>query len=245
MNYKELDSIEFLIIASIRFNRNSAYFGFLEICQPKVGETVVVTGAAGAVGSIVGQIARIKGCNVIGITGNDEKCEWLTTDLKFHHAINYRKQNVHESLLEMAPNGIDCFFDNVGGELSSVIISQMNEFGRVSVCGSISTYNVTGVESPKGRVSMNNGERDMLVTLWIFSATVIQPAVVEKQLKIEGFIVTRWISRWNEGITQLHEWIKKGHLIYRETIMDGFDNLPDAFIGLLRGKNFGKALVRA
>lgn len=132
------------------FYRNSAYFGFLEICQPKAGETVVVTGAAGAVGSIVGQIARIKGCHVIGITGSDEKCNWLTSDLRFHNAINYRKQNVRESLHEMAPNGIDCFFDNVGGELSSIIISQMNEYGRVSVCGSISTYNVPACDSPKG-----------------------------------------------------------------------------------------------
>lgn len=115
---------------------------------------MAVTGAAGAVGSIVGQIARIKGCNVIGITGSDEKCDWLTAELKFHNAINYRKQNVHESLQKMAPNGIDCFFDNVGGELSSIIMSQMNEFGRVSVCGSISTYNVTGCDSPKGSTSV-------------------------------------------------------------------------------------------
>lgn len=122
----------------------------MEICKPKSGDTVVVTGAAGAVGSIVGQIARIKGCTVIGITGTDEKCDWITADLKFHKAINYRKQNVQESLKEMAPNGVDCFFDNVGGEMSSIIISQMNEFGRVSVCGSISTYNVTACESPKG-----------------------------------------------------------------------------------------------
>lgn len=134
-------------------NRNSAYFGFLEICKPKAGETVVVTGAAGAVGSIVGQIARIKGCNVIGIAGSDEKCEWLTADLKFHSAINYSEGNVRETLHQLAPNGVDCFFDNVGGELSSTIISQMNEFGRVSVCGSISCYNVAGSDSPKGELT--------------------------------------------------------------------------------------------
>lgn len=210
---------------------------------------MVVTGAAGAVGSIVGQIARIKGCIVIGVTGSDEKCDWLTVDLKFHNAINYRKQNVQESLRKMAPSGIDCFFDNVGGELSSVIMSQMNEFGRVSVCGSISTYNVTGCDSPKG------GIRYMFISLKIckfkrdivrnFTATVIQPVIVEKQLKIEGFIVTRWIDRWSEGISQLHEWIESGRIVNRETIMDGFENLPQAFIDLLRGKNFGKALVKA
>lgn len=145
MKFHSIISINFYFFA-----RNSAYFGFLEICKPKTGETVVVTGAAGAVGSIVGQIARIKGCNVIGITGSDEKCDWLTNELKFENAINYRTQNVDESLRKIASNGIDCFFDNVGGELSSIIMSHMNEFGRVSVCGSISTYNVAGRDFPKG-----------------------------------------------------------------------------------------------
>lgn len=146
-----IQSIAFHFSMILFLHRNSAYFGFLEICKPKAGETVVVTGAAGAVGSIVGQIARIKGCNVIGITGSDEKCDWLTVDLKFHSVINYRKHNVRECLQKMAPNGIDCFFDNVGGELSSIIIAQMNEFGRVSVCGAISTYNVPVCDSPKGK----------------------------------------------------------------------------------------------
>lgn len=121
---------------------NTAYFGFLEICKPKEGEIVVVSGAAGAVGSIVGQIAKIKGCKVIGIAGSDDKCAWLTKEMGFDHAINYKTEAVAEVLKKYAPDGIDCYFDNVGGGLSSIIINGMREFGRISVCGSISSYNL-------------------------------------------------------------------------------------------------------
>lgn len=130
---------------------NTAYFGFLEICQPKAGETVVVSGAAGAVGSVVGQIAKLKGCRVIGFAGSDEKCQWLTNELGFDHAINYKKSDHRLALSKAAPNGVDCYFDNVGGELSSTVIQQMNLFGRVSVCGSISSYNGPTDELPKGK----------------------------------------------------------------------------------------------
>lgn len=130
---------------------NTAYFGLLEICQPKAGETVVVTGAAGAVGSLVGQIAKIKGCHVIGLAGSDEKCDWLTGELGFDKAINYKAGNVRAALKAAAPNGIDCYFDNVGGELSSIVINQMNLFGRISVCGSISSYNLELKDWPKGK----------------------------------------------------------------------------------------------
>lgn len=121
---------------------NTAYFGLLEICQPKAGEIVVVSGAAGAVGTIVGQIAKIKGCKVIGIAGSDDKCKWLTKEMGFDHAINYKTDNVSEVLKKYAPDGVDCYFDNVGGGLSSIVIHQMRDFGRISVCGSISSYNV-------------------------------------------------------------------------------------------------------
>jgi len=214
-------------IGTLGMPGNTAYFGFLEICQPKVGETVAVTGAAGAVGMIVGQIAKIKGCKVIGFAGTDEKCEWLKTELAFDHVINYKSENVKKQIVAAAPNGIDCYFDNVGGELSTTIISQMNTYGRVSVCGSISAYN-----------SMN--ENSELPT-----ATILQPAIVFKQLKIEGFIVYRWLDRWLEGLTQLQKWIGEGKLKYHETITDGFENMPHAFIGLLRGENTGKAVVKA
>lgn len=129
---------------------NSAYFGLLELCQPKSGETVVVTGAAGAVGSLVGQIAKLNGCRVIGFAGTDEKCDWLENELGFDKAINYRKGDSMTALREAAPKGVDCYFDNVGGELSSVVISHMNVKGRIAVCGSISSYNYAEEQQPQG-----------------------------------------------------------------------------------------------
>lgn len=205
-------------------SRNTAYFGFLEICEPKIGETVVVSGAAGAVGSLVGQIAKIKGCTVIGIAGSDDKCEWLKTDLGFDHVINYKKEDIAKSLHAAAPNGVDCYFDNVGGEMSSTVLSQMNLFGRISCCGSISSYNFDSNDRPK--------------------VTVIQNSVVFKQLKMEGFIVSRWNNRWMEGIRQMLKWIKDGKIKFNETFTEGFENIPTAFIEMLQGKNVGKAVVK-
>ncbi|GLH11488.1 Prostaglandin reductase 1 [Gryllus bimaculatus] len=203
---------------------NSAYFGFLEICQPKKGEVVVVSGAAGAVGSHVGQIARIKGCKVIGFAGSDKKVKWLIKDLGFDHAFNYKTYDIESALKEAAPEGIDCYFDNVGGEISSKVINHMNTHGRIAVCGSISSYNMDN-EKPQ--------------------ASVIQPAIVGNQLKMEGFIVARWLDRFMEGIMQNYEWVKMGKLKYFETITEGFENLPRAFIDMMKGCNFGKAVVRA
>lgn len=202
----------------------TAYFGFLEICKPKPGETVVVSGAAGAVGSIVGQIAKIKGCKVIGFVGSDDKVQWLEKELKFDKAINYKTADVAKALKNAASKGVDCYFDNVGGELSSVIINQMNVFGRVSVCGSISSYNDNLDNLPK--------------------ATILQPAVVFRQLKVEGFIVSRWRERWPEAFADIIQWILSGKLKAREHITEGFDNLYKAFTGMLAGENFGKAVVK-
>lgn len=129
---------------------NSAYFGLLELCKPKAGETVVVSGAAGAVGCLVGQIAKIKGCRVVGIAGGQSKCDWLINDLGFDAAIDYKAPNLPESLSEAAPNGIDCYFDNVGGEISYHVTRQMNVNGRISICGSVSAYNAE--ELPKGKI---------------------------------------------------------------------------------------------
>ncbi|XP_045768623.1 prostaglandin reductase 1-like [Maniola jurtina] len=202
----------------------TAYFGFLEICKPKAGETVVVTGAAGAVGSLVGQIAKIKGCRVIGFAGSDDKVNWLEKDLGFDKAFNYKTVDVQKVLKEAAPKGIDCYFDNVGGEISSIIISQMNDFGRVSVCGSISAYNDDVSKLPK--------------------APILQLAIVSKQLKIEGFLAPRWRDRWSEAFVDLSKWIKSGELKSREHVTEGFDNIFDAFIGMLNGENTGKAVVK-
>ena len=201
---------------------NTAYFGFLEICQPKSGETVVITGAAGAVGILVGQIAKLKGCYVVGIAGSEEKCNMLVKELGFDKAINYKKGDLSEQLKEAASNGIDCYFDNVGGEISSIILNQMNLYGRVSICGAISGYNNKhSIKVPP-----------------------IQATCIFKQLKLEGFVVYRWADRWMEGVVQMLEWVKEGKLKYRETVTDGFENAPQAFIDLLNGKNIGKSVVK-
>ncbi|PSN31183.1 putative NADP-dependent oxidoreductase YfmJ, partial [Blattella germanica] len=183
---------------------NTAYFGFKELCQPKPGETVVVSGAGGAVGSHVGQMAHILGCKVIGFVGSDEKVKWLTEELKFDYAYNYHKTRV-------------------GGRMSSAVISCMREFGRVAICGSISSYNEK--ETPL--------------------APIIQPFVVGKQLKMEGFFVSRWKDRWMEGINQNLKWIQEGKLKWKETVTTGFENIPKAFIGMLKGENTRKAVVKA
>ncbi|XP_045448868.1 prostaglandin reductase 1-like [Melitaea cinxia] len=202
----------------------TAYYGFLEICQPKAGETVVVTGAAGAVGSVVGQIAKIKGCKVIGFAGSDDKVKWLEEELGFDKAFNYKTVDVQSVLKTAAPKGVDCYFDNVGGEISSLIIAQMNKFGRVSLCGSVSSYN----EDPKKTST----------------GLTLEPSIIFKELKIEGFLVTRWINHWQEAIAQLITWIKDGQLKPKEHVTVGFDKLCDAFVGMLAGENKGKAVVK-
>lgn len=202
---------------------NTAYFGFLEICRPKEGETVVVSGAAGAVGSVVGQIAKIKGCRVVGIAGTDDKCEWLR-QLGFDATINYRtvgQEGIGAALKEAAPKGVDCYFDNVGGYISEAVLGQMNLYGRISVCGTISNYN-------DARVKVSDPQREF----------------VFKQLCQEGFIVTRWNKRWMEGILANLRWIEEGKLTYQETVTDGFENMPTAFVSMLTGGNTGKAVVK-
>jgi NADPH-dependent curcumin reductase CurA len=201
----------------------TAYFGFLEICKPQPGEVVVVSGAAGAVGSLVGQIAKIKGCRVIGIAGGDDKVHWLVNDLGCDAAFNYKScSDFAAKLKEICPVGIDCYFDNVGGAITDAVFPLLNVFGRVSVCGQISMYNL---EKPEP------GPR-------------LLPFTLVKQLRVEGFIVTRWQSRWGEGITQMAQWLKEGKIQHREQIVEGFENTVKAFIGMLQGENTGKMLVK-
>ncbi|XP_047109588.1 prostaglandin reductase 1-like [Schistocerca piceifrons] len=200
----------------------TAYFGLLDICHPKPGETVVVNGAAGAVGSIVGQIARIKGCKVIGIAGSDLKVTWLKEELGFDHAINYKTANLDKALKEVAPRGVDVFFDNVGGEQFDVVISNMRKGGRISLCGFISSYN-----------------ESKLPTM-----PAIHMHMIGRELRMEGFLVSRWWGRWDQAFMEMAQWIREGKLKYRETVTDGFQNMPRAFIGMLRGENLGKAVVK-
>ena len=201
----------------------TAYFGFLDLCKPRAGETAVVSGAAGAVGSLVGQIAKIQGCRAVGIAGADSKIDWLTKDLGFDAAFNYKTVSDYSAKLkELCPKGIDCYFDNVGGAITDAVLPQMNVFGRASICGQISQYNL---EKPE------------------LGPRLLSYALV-KQLKVEGFIVMRFQNRWGEGITQMAQWLREGKLKYREDVVEGFENAVRAFIGLLQGENTGKMLVK-
>ncbi|MGJ5816108.1 NADP-dependent oxidoreductase [Paludibaculum fermentans] len=200
----------------------TAYFGLIELCAPKAGETVLVSGAAGAVGSAVGQIAKILGCRAVGTVGTDAKAEYIRS-LGFDAALNYRTELPYkESLRRVCPNGIDCYFDNAGGELTDAAMALMNFRGRVSVCGQISQYNDR---------SQDVGRRPFT-------------EILVKQLRVEGFIVTRWASRFAEGRKQMALWLKEGRLRCEETVYEGLESTPRAFIGLFRGENTGKALVR-
>ena len=201
----------------------TAYLGLTEIGKPKSGETVVVSGAAGAVGSIVGQIAKILGCQVIGIAGSDEKTSMLTSKFGFDAAINYKTTtDMKAAIANVAPNGVDIYFDNVGGEISDAVLANINQFARIAVCGSISGYNDT-------EVSM--GPR-------------VQGILVKNSVLMQGYIVSNYKSRFPEAIKQLASWLKDGKLTYKETIVDGFDNIPQAFIDLFEGKNQGKMIVK-
>ncbi|XP_043916991.1 prostaglandin reductase 1-like [Protopterus annectens] len=200
----------------------TAYFGLQEICQPKAGETLLVNAAAGAVGSAVGQIGKIKGCKVVGCAGSDEKVQYLK-DIGFDEVFNYKTaDSLEESLKKAAPEGYDCFFDNVGGEFCSTAMFQMREFGRIAACGAISLYNDT--EPQKGR---------------FFSWHMVW-----NQLHMKGFLASSWNDRREEGLTQLMNWVKEGTLKYHEHITQGFQNMPDAFMGMLKGENIGKAVVK-
>ncbi|XP_050078115.1 prostaglandin reductase 1-like [Anopheles maculipalpis] len=207
-------------LGALGLSGNTAYFGFLEICKPKPGETVVVSAAAGAVGHLVGQIAKAKGCYVVGIAGTEEKIRTLKK-LGFDATINYRDGSVREQLLKATPKGIDCYFDNVGGELTEMVRERMNLYGRISVCGTVSSYN-------SNPIPVTDPQRDY----------------VSKQLRQEGFVVFRWLDRWLEGIGQMHKWIKEDKLVPLETMYEGFEQAPDSFIKMLRGDNTGKAVVK-
>jgi NADPH-dependent curcumin reductase CurA len=202
----------------------TAYFGLLDICNPQAGETLVVSGAAGAVGSFVGQIGKIKGCRVVGIAGTDDKIDYLVNELGFDAAFNYKTtDNYVAKLKELCPNGVDCYFDNVGGAISDAVFMVMNTRARASICGQISQYNL---EKPE------MGPRILLTLLLV------------KQARAEGFLVFQFAARYAEGLQQMAQWIKEDKLKYTETIEEGIENAPKAFISMLQGKNTGKQLVK-
>ena len=202
----------------------TAYFGLIHIGKPKAGETVMVSGAAGAVGVIVGQIAKLQGCRVIGIAGSDEKIILIKEKFGFDEAINYKTAgNLSKAIKEVCPEGIDVYFDNVGGVVSDAVISQLNFHARIPLCGQISLYNST--EIPMG--------------------PRLQPMLLTRSVLMQGFIVSNFQKLFPEGIQHLAGWMKDGRLTYAETKVKGFDQLPSALLGLFKGENTGKMIVEA
>ena len=201
----------------------TAYMGLTQIGKPKTGETIVVSGAAGAVGSVVGQIGKILGCHVVGIAGTDEKVAMLKSEFGFDAAINYNtEKNIKKAIAKACPNGVDIYFDNVGGPISDAVHRNINQFGRIIVCGAISTYNAT--ELPMG--------------------PRVEGFLIKKSALMQGFIVSDFSDKFPEGTQHLGQWLKEGKLTYKETVVEGFDSIPQAFIDLFSGKNTGKMIIK-
>lgn len=201
----------------------TAYLGLTQIGKPQAGETLIVSGAAGAVGSVVGQIGKIMGLRVIGIAGTDEKVALLKSKLGFDAGINYNTtSDMKAAIAEAAPGGIDIYFDNVGGPISDAVLFNINKFSRTVNCGAISLYNET--ELPK--------------------SVSVQPFLVKKSALMQGFIVSNYEEKFTEAMKQLAEWLAAGKLTYTETVVEGFENIPQAFMDLFEGKNTGKMIVK-
>lgn len=201
----------------------TALMGLQEIGKPKAGETLIISGAAGAVGSVVGQIGKILGCKVIGIAGSDEKITTVKSKFGFDEGINYKTtSNMQEAINALAPDGVDIYFDNVGGEISDAVIRNMNKYGRIAICGTISSYNDT---------EESVGPR-------------LQPYLLKNSMLMQGFIVSNYAEKFAAGVEQLSAWLKAGKLQHTETIVDGFDQIPQAFMDLFEGKNEGKMVVK-
>jgi len=199
----------------------TAWVGLLDICQPKAGETVVVSAASGAVGSVVGQIAKIKGCRAVGIAGGKTKCDYVLKELGFDACVDYKAGRLNDDLKAAVPNGIDCYFENVGGEILDMVLRRMNAFSRIAVCGLISQYNAT---DPYGVKTFQS--------------------ILTNRIKVQGFIVSDRMELWPKALADLSGWVAGGKIKYRETVTEGLENAPKAFIGLLKGENFGKQLVK-
>ena len=202
----------------------TAYFGLMDIGKPKKGETVVISGAAGAVGIVVGQIAKIQGCRVVGIAGDDQKLKLLKDDLGFDAVINYKTTgDIAAEIAAACPDKVDVYFDNVGGDISDAVIKHINFFARIPLCGQIALYNAS--ETPVG--------------------PRIQPMLLTRSVLMQGFIVSNYHERFDEAIKTMSQWLKQGKLKYTETIKEGFENLPETFLGLFKGENSGKMIVKA
>jgi NADPH-dependent curcumin reductase len=200
----------------------TAYFGLIDVGRPLAGETVVVSGAAGATGSVVGQIAKIKGCRAIGVAGGAEKCRWLTEDLGFDAAIDYKSEKVRARLKELCPDGIDVFFDNVGGDVLDAALARLALRGRIVLCGGISAYNAT--EPPPGPRNYLN--------------------LVSRRGRMEGFLISDYAKRFGEAASVLGGWVREGKIKHRVDVQQGFENAPATLRRLFEGRNQGKQLLR-
>lgn len=200
----------------------TAYFGLLEIGQPQAGETVLVSGAAGATGSVVGQIAKIKGCRVVGIAGTDEKCAMLTDEFGFDAAINYRTDDVRDAIKSTCPGGVDVFFDNVGGDILEAALDNLALRARVVMCGAIAEYNDT--EARPGPSNLTN--------------------LIIQRGRMEGFIILDFMDRAMDAMLELGGWVMEGKLVYKTDVVDGLDNAPAALNRLFTGANLGKVMVK-
>jgi NADPH-dependent curcumin reductase CurA len=198
----------------------TAWYGLMDICAPKAGETVVVTAASGAVGSVVGQLAKMKGCRAVGIAGGAEKCRYVVDELGFDACVDYKAGNLWKDIKAATPNGIDCLFENVGGEIFDTLLGRMNAFSRIAVCGLISQYN----SEPHAMKNIGS--------------------VLINRIKMQGFIVSEHMERWPVALQELGQGVATGKIKYRETVAQGLENAPQAFIGLLKGANLGKQLVK-
>lgn len=202
----------------------TAWYGLMQICEPKAGQTIAVSAASGAVGSVVGQLAKAKGCRVIGFAGGADKCKYVVEELGFDACIDYKaypdSKALYTALKEVTPDGIDGYFENVGGVILDVVLSRMNAFGRIALCGMIAGYN--GVPVP-----------------------ITQPQLfLMSRLTMRGFIVSEHMEHWPEALKELGGLVATGKLKFRESIAQGIESAPEAFLGLLSGKNFGKQLVK-
>ena len=200
----------------------TAYHGLFEIGKPLPGETLVVSGASGAVGAIVGQLGKLAGCTVVGIAGSDEKVRYLAQELGFDGVINYKTENVGSAIRQHCPNGVDVYFDNVGGDITDIVMENLAFRARMIICGQISQYNLEEPELGPRNL------RQLLV----------------HQASVEGFIVGRFADRAEVARARLTQLVKQGKIFYREDVVNGLENAPDAFMGLFEGKNFGKMLIK-
>ena len=199
----------------------TAYFGLKELGQPKPGETVVVSAASGAVGSVVGQLAKLGGCRAVGIAGGAQKCDYVRRELGFDACVDYKSEKISESLKKLCPEGVDVYFDNVGGPTLDTLLRHMNLFSRIVVCGLISEYNAT---EPYGLKNIR--------------------ALLVNRIRMQGMIVFDWKERYGEALEALAGHFGQGRLKYRESVVEGLDNAPAGLIALLKGQNFGKQLVK-